>query len=372
MGRCMNPACRCELFRENGDIIEKAHIEPYCATADNSFENLVLLCPNCHTDFDKTHRFSPQEVLEWKRIRQEELKNFFGKKFSNFEELREAVAPLLAYNQIIYKNYYLNGDHKLWDEREAAILSNNRKIRTLIQSNLQLFQKHRNPEYSNLEVAQRFIAHIDEFEISRADAEKTRRILFPVEIDSIFGITPVDEGSLIPAVESLEALIAKLKQRKTFINFGITQKDAYVEYIENQEYMILHLTDLPRLRQVYNDYGCFRRTGVRLESLLFVLRYMQLRSVPYTFTCDECLREIQVKNHKIIFVSEYCLSREKIEEMMPEPGTVIVNLHDWNGDKCISTEANDLAKDFEVKLLTKRKFYGFINGIKQSDGRNQV
>lgn len=49
MGRCMNPDCKIELFAENGDIIEKAHIDPYCETADNSFENLVLLCPNCHT-----------------------------------------------------------------------------------------------------------------------------------------------------------------------------------------------------------------------------------------------------------------------------------------------------------------------------------
>ena len=33
MGRCMNPACQQDLFCENGDIIEKAHIDPYCETA---------------------------------------------------------------------------------------------------------------------------------------------------------------------------------------------------------------------------------------------------------------------------------------------------------------------------------------------------
>ena len=53
MGRCMNPNCQKELFCNDGDIIEKAHIDAYCQTADNSFENLVLLCPNCHTNFDK-------------------------------------------------------------------------------------------------------------------------------------------------------------------------------------------------------------------------------------------------------------------------------------------------------------------------------
>lgn len=40
MGRCMNPNCQEELFKNNGDIMEKAHIIPYCDTADNSFENL--------------------------------------------------------------------------------------------------------------------------------------------------------------------------------------------------------------------------------------------------------------------------------------------------------------------------------------------
>ena len=63
MGRCMNPNCQRELFCKNGDIIEKAHIDPYCKTADNSFENLILLCPSCHTDFDKNHAFTPEEVL---------------------------------------------------------------------------------------------------------------------------------------------------------------------------------------------------------------------------------------------------------------------------------------------------------------------
>lgn len=35
----MNPACQRELFSEDGDIIEKAHIDPYCETANNTFEN---------------------------------------------------------------------------------------------------------------------------------------------------------------------------------------------------------------------------------------------------------------------------------------------------------------------------------------------
>ena len=61
MGKCMNPACEKDLFIGDGDIVERAHIIPYCKTADNAFENLIILCPNCHTQFDKGLSFSEEE-----------------------------------------------------------------------------------------------------------------------------------------------------------------------------------------------------------------------------------------------------------------------------------------------------------------------
>ena len=86
MGKCMNPNCQIDLFGLNGDIIEKAHIDPYCKTADNTFENLVVLCPNCHTNFDKNGAFTPEEVLEWKKIRQDDIERLFCKKYDCFED----------------------------------------------------------------------------------------------------------------------------------------------------------------------------------------------------------------------------------------------------------------------------------------------
>ena len=77
MGRCMNPDCEQELFLSNGDIAEKAHIIPHCDTADNSFENLILLCPNCHTNFDKNSAFDMNEVKNWKIKRQEQISQIF-------------------------------------------------------------------------------------------------------------------------------------------------------------------------------------------------------------------------------------------------------------------------------------------------------
>ena len=106
MGRCMNPACQQNLFSENGDIIEKAHIVPYCKTAENTFENLIILCPNCHTNFDKNRTFSCEEVLSWKRNRKEEVERVFSKKFLNFDELKNEVCPILEENKTIYEKYY--------------------------------------------------------------------------------------------------------------------------------------------------------------------------------------------------------------------------------------------------------------------------
>ena len=108
MGRCMNPRCECEILNEEGYIGEIAHINPHSITQDDSYDNLILLCPNCHKDFDKNHKFSADEVRQWKIMRKKEIDEFYCKKFKNFEELKEAVRPLLERNKEIYENYYLN------------------------------------------------------------------------------------------------------------------------------------------------------------------------------------------------------------------------------------------------------------------------
>ena len=157
MGRCMNPSCQRELFRKDGDIIEKAHILPYCETADNSFENLIILCPNCHKDFDKNSLFTADEVKEWKKIRENEVNRFFQRKFETFDELKKEVAPLLLENKTIYENYYLGHNKKLWDKFELKILVNNRKIKKLFEKNFDLIQRHPKKEYSNLAYIHRFM-----------------------------------------------------------------------------------------------------------------------------------------------------------------------------------------------------------------------
>lgn len=364
MGRCMNPACQQNLFGENGDIIEKAHIDPYCETADNTFENLVLLCPNCHTNFDKNHAFTPEEVLGWKKTIREEVERLFSKRFSNFEELKNEVSPLLAENKFIYENYYLQGNKTLWDKFEVKILQNNRKLKLLFSANLGLFQRNNTKEYSNLEYIRQFIAHVEEFEITRDDAEKTRKILFPAEIDSMFGVAPVND-SIIPSTESLELLIGKLIDEDKFEGIVLGAEHPCIYVNEDGAVNSVFLDDAPKLRQMYHDYKCFRSPKVRLDSLNFALKYIRSRKIKFEFLTNTNLREIIIQGQKMIFVYEYCLSQAFLAQLAPEENSVIVNLHNWNGESCISRQAYSLAEKMQVTLLTMDNFYGYIHGIKK-------
>ena len=364
MGRCMNPECQKELFIGDGDIAEKAHIVPYCEGADNSYENLLILCPNCHTEFDKISKFNPEQVKEWKQTRKEELERVFCRKFLTFKELEQVVAPLLSENKSIYENYYMNNEKSLWDKFEGKVLVNNKKLKLLLQTNLDLIQKHKEKDYSNLSYVYSFVAHVDEFEATRTDKEKNRKILFPKELNSMFGVEPVNE-SLFPSAESLECLIKKLIDLEKFKEIVLDDENPYIKMKVGESEEILFLKDTPRLRQLYYEYGCFRGTKVRLDSLIFALKYIKSRNISYEFLEKSNLREIKINEKKMVFVYEYCLGETVLQQLLPEEESIIINLHNWNGESCISEQAYDLAKEMNVVLFTMKGFYRYINEIKR-------
>lgn len=57
--RCAIPTCR-------ATTTEIAHIVPWADTQDNSFENLIALCPNCHTRFDQKKEIDQLAVKMYK------------------------------------------------------------------------------------------------------------------------------------------------------------------------------------------------------------------------------------------------------------------------------------------------------------------
>ena len=362
MGRCMNPDCRCSLFRQNGDVIEKAHIHSYCKSKDNSFENLVVLCPSCHTDYDKNETFSKETVIEWKETRKIELEKFFTAKFDDFSELKDKVQPYLMENKIIYENYYLKDKRKLWDLFVNKVIVNNRIIKLYISNNLNLFQDDKNENYSNKSIVNKYLLHIDEFETAKKNDEVERCVLFPEEVNSIFSVCPVDQG-YFASVQSLEALVQK-KEKDGFIcevNLGVENPCINIKKDNIEER--IYLNDLPNLRQMYFDNNAFRRAEVRFDQLNYILKFLNNNSIPYKFEKSGNYRKILIKRNKILFVYEYCLSGAFLRELAPEQDLIIVNLHNWNGDSCISSEAKYIAKKLHVNLYTQQEFYGIARKL---------
>lgn len=269
---------------------------------------------------------------------------------------------MLCENKTIYENYYLSGNKDLWDKFEFKILVNNRKLKNILLNNLALIQDYGDKDNSNLNLVQLFLVHIDEFEHSRLDEEKKRQILFPRKINSLFEVAPIND-SFIPSVESLEILISKLQNENKFIDIYIGIDVPYISICNSGEISEIYLKDTPRLRQYYYDYRCYRRPSVRLESLNFALKYIKSRGIEFKFYEYTNLREIEVKNKKIIFVYEYCLSKVFLANLCPNSNSVIVNLHNWNGALCISSEAYEFANLINVELLDMDMFYKYVNQL---------
>jgi hypothetical protein len=57
--RCAIPTCR-------ATTTEIAHIVPWAESRDNSFENLIALCPNCHTRFDQKKEIDRASIKMYK------------------------------------------------------------------------------------------------------------------------------------------------------------------------------------------------------------------------------------------------------------------------------------------------------------------
>src|SRR6185369_8118623 len=93
-GYCQRPECASRLFIDTGTknihIAEIAHIIAVAGSGPRaratitqsdkgSYDNLILLCANCHTTIDKAPGDFPDNVIqEWKRKHVERIKLLFG------------------------------------------------------------------------------------------------------------------------------------------------------------------------------------------------------------------------------------------------------------------------------------------------------
>ena len=184
-GRCSKPGCaeECVKFLDDKDptvIGEMAHViakkpegpRGVPAGGDDTYENLILLCPTHHTEVDKAPEgfYSVEELLEWKERHEERVRqSFLSPRFTDRTELATAIKTLLIENKVIWQQYGpeseeaqrnpLSNLHKVWTLRKlSTIVPNNRKIILIIQHNKDLFR------INDLEPCIQFIEHAEGFE----------------------------------------------------------------------------------------------------------------------------------------------------------------------------------------------------------------
>ncbi|EMP7218008.1 TPA: HNH endonuclease [Pseudomonas aeruginosa] len=161
---------------------------------EDTYDNLILLCPTHHTHIDKAPAGTyPIELLhEWKRAHEETISNAASSvKFESFAKLRIAVVRLLEANRLIFETY---GPHSsiaqsdpdsnaylIWElKRIDQIVPNNKKILNILDSNADLID-----ETVAITAIEKFRVHAESYErhvYHRLDSYE----LFPKELYEIF------------------------------------------------------------------------------------------------------------------------------------------------------------------------------------------
>tara|TARA_R110001583_G_scaffold182122_1_gene339731 strand:- start:728 stop:1423 length:696 start_codon:yes stop_codon:yes gene_type:complete len=206
-GYCQNPGCSEKLFDEaEGQrflIAELAHV--FAAQDDGpranvelseeergAFENLIVLCANCHTKVDKAADAFPDSTLRrWKREHEQKLMEIFGvQKFDNRALVRDVVEPLLIENRTVFEMYGPHieqannpesGAAEKWKRKVLTIIiPNNRKVLSIVDAN-----RHLLSDYEKI-TTEKFRQHIDDLEAFHIEEVRQDSSRFPVEMANIY------------------------------------------------------------------------------------------------------------------------------------------------------------------------------------------
>lgn len=204
-GYCCNPSCRTPLFSEDRDyhIAEIAHVisagakgpRASCALSPlelSKFENLILLCPNCHTRIDKDEESYPADLLiGWKMEHGGKVRQMLSvRTLQDRSSARSAIERLLQENRQIHKSYGPDNDYRSNPESEIAAIWQ-RKVRSKIIPNSQhvlLVLDANRTLLTNLELetVEQYRQHVDDL-IARHVAEtQSHGVLFPTKMNSVF------------------------------------------------------------------------------------------------------------------------------------------------------------------------------------------
>ncbi len=188
-GMCSRPGCGIDLTslpegRDAYTVGEMAHVIARSATGprgdgkggDNTYANLVLLCPTDHRHVDKAPEgeFSAEVLLGWKEAHERRVRSLGSeRRFDSVANLSKAVRLLLSKNYAIWKAFGPMSDaatadpgsnaFAIWELRRAdTIVPNNRTIMNLVEANEGLLDDEQVKAFADFRVhADAYEAHVN-------------------------------------------------------------------------------------------------------------------------------------------------------------------------------------------------------------------
>lgn len=208
-GHCQNPSCHVNFFVLFDDgsmssLEELAHIisqsdagprgeDAQDDTTRDEYENIILLCPTCHSLIDKNPKQFPSITLRmWKAEHVRNVQQHFVVTIYQMRsELSDALQQILRSNRAIFDEYGPWSTQaglpaldiaREWRRRGlGTILPNNRKISALLKANQRLLRENERS------IAQKFSLHQEAFEYNHISGNKTAAApLFPQELNALF------------------------------------------------------------------------------------------------------------------------------------------------------------------------------------------
>lgn len=206
-GYCQNPECNTNLFLSVDEaefhIAEMAHIFSASDKGPRAkvkllkghrgqYNNLILLCPTCHTIIDKVEEKFPDDLISgWKTNHSQRIMRLFNiKECETRKDVRVVLQPLLSENAKVFEVYGPETDERFNPESELPkiwmkkihefILPNNRKIIKVIDCNYELLEE------LEIETYHTFKQHVSDFEAKHINKEDINGLQFPTKMNIIF------------------------------------------------------------------------------------------------------------------------------------------------------------------------------------------
>ncbi|RKE85136.1 hypothetical protein [Rhizobium sp. AG855] len=205
-GFCQNPACNRQLFPEGFEdyphLAEMAHIfaavdggprtDHDLSEADRgAYDNIILLCANCHTMADKVPEHYTAELMQkWKEEHKKKRERAFGVHSLNIRgELRAKIQPLLLENAMVHREIGPDNEYRFnpeaaeataWKKRlKSTIIPNSLRIIDWLDANSSLLTE---PE---VQTRERFRFHVQGLLMRHLEGQEVPNSRFPAEMENI-------------------------------------------------------------------------------------------------------------------------------------------------------------------------------------------